>query len=427
MTGMASADELGRLDPADWERLQDLADRFEEAWQLGEAVALCEHLPPTGDSLRPAALAELIKIDLELRRRHNCPIALESYTQLLPELGAPPALAANLIYEEYCVRTRYGDKPKLTEYQSRFPRQFDRVLEMVQEQPPRGGERAVPARNVPPRDTLSDLIIQSGDGYRFIERIGAGTFGEVYRGEAPGGIPVAIKRLFKPMVAEEAQSELRALDLIKQFRHPFLLAVQAYWVAGGRLFVAMELADGNLRDRLTACRDSGQPGVPPAELLAYVTQAAQALDCLHGRQVLHRDIKPENVLVLQGFAKVSDFGLARAIEPNVEKGAEAGTPRYMAPESWNHQSCARSDQYALALCFAELRQGCFPFAGKAPAELRLDHLQQTPDLAGLAVRERNVVLRALAKNREERFETCQAFAESLRQALAFEGTPGVRF
>jgi hypothetical protein len=414
---MPSADDLGRLDPAEWERLQDLAERFEKAWQSGEPVALAEHLPPEDDALRAAALGELIKLDLELRHRHNCPIALESYAQLFPELGPPPALAPQLIYEEYCVRTRFGDKPKLPEYQSRFPKQFDRLLELVQEQPARGGERAVPARNVRPHDTMSDLIIQSGEGYRFIERIGAGTFAEVYRGEAPGGIPVAIKRLFKPMNADEAQRELHALDLIKTLRHPFLLAVQAYWVSGGRLFIAMELADGNLRDRLTACREQGLNGVPAAELLAYITQAAQALDFLHSRQVLHRDIKPENILVLQGYAKIADFGLARTAATVMDSAGGSGTPRYMAPEVWSGAGSPRSDQYGLALCYAELRQGRFPFAGDAIDETMMHHLESAPDLADVGDAERAVLLRALAKLPAERFASCQAFAEALRVAL----------
>jgi hypothetical protein len=414
---MPSADDLGRLDPAEWERLQDLAERFEEAWQSGEPVAVADHLPSADDPLRSAALIELIKIDLELRHRHNCPIALESYVQLFPEMGPPPALAPHFIYEEYCVRTRYGDKPKLTEYQSRFPKQFDRVLELVQEQPARGGERAVPARNIRPPDTMSDLIIQSGEGYRFIERIGAGTFAEVYRGEAPGGIPVAIKRLFKPMTADEAQRELHALDLIKTFRHPFLLAVQAYWVSGGRLFIAMELADGNLRDRLTACREQSLNGVPAPELLAYITQAAQALDFLHGRNVLHRDIKPENILVLQGYAKIADFGLARTAAAVMDSAGGSGTPRYMAPEVWTGSGSPRSDQYGLALCYAELRQGRFPFFGDTPEAARRDTLDATPDLSDVSVAERTVLESALAKNPVDRFENCQAFAEALRVEL----------
>jgi protein kinase-like protein len=415
---MPHADDLGRLDPADWDRLQDLAERFEDAWQSGEPVPLAEHLPPADDPLRPVALAELIKLDLEFRHRHNCPIALETYAQLFPELGPPPALAPHLIHEEYSVRTRFGDKPKLTEYQSRFPKQFDRVLELVQEQPARGGERAVPARNVRPHDTMSDLIIQSGEGYRFIERIGAGTFAEVYRGEAPGGIPVGIKRLFQPMTADEAQRELHALDLIKTFRHPFLLAVQAFWVSGGRLFIAMELADGNLRDRLAACRERGLSGVPAPELLAYITQAAQALDFLHSRDVLHRDIKPENILVLQGFAKIADFGLARTAAAVMESAGGSGTPRYMAPEVWTGAGSPRSDQYGLALCFAELRQGRFPFAGDTTDDVRRDALAAIPDLTDMSDPEQTVLLQALAKSPAERFASCQAFAEALRVALA---------
>src|SRR5205823_1809648 len=243
----------------------------------------------------------------------------------------------------------------LTEFQVRFPKQFDRVLELIQAQPIKTGERAVPIQNparVRPKDTLSDLVIQGGEGYRFIQRIGVGSFAEVYRGDAPGGIPVAIKRLFKPMDAEEAQRELQALDLLKQLRHPFLLATQAYWVSGGRLFIAMELADCNLRGRLIECRQDGRTGVPVTELLAYIVQAAQAIDFLHGRKVLHRDIKPENILLLQGFAKVSDFGLAReGSGSGVISSSGAGTPRYMAPEAWRQKGGRQSDQYGLALCY----------------------------------------------------------------------------
>jgi serine/threonine protein kinase len=268
---------------------------------------------------------------------------------------------------------------------------------------------------------MSDLIIQSGEGYRFIERIGAGTFAEVYRGEAPGGIPVAIKRLFKPMNADEAQRELHALDLIKTFRHPFLLAVQAYWVSGGRLFIAMELADGNLRDRLTTCREQGHHGVPTAELLAYITQAAQALDFLHGRQVLHRDIKPENILVLQGYAKIADFGLARTAAAVMDSAGGSGTPRYMAPEVWTGAGSPRSDQYGLALCYAEFRQGRFPFSGDTIDETMVDHLESAPDLVDVGDAEREALVRALAKQPAERFASCQALAEALRVALNEDG------
>src|SRR5262249_50871625 len=159
-----------------------------------------------------------------------------------------------------------------------------------------------------------------------------GAFAEVYRGTAPGGIPVAIKKIVHPIDRDEAKRELQSLELIKRLKHPFLLATHAFRLSSDRLYIVMELADGSLRDRLRGCPPGA--GVPPAELIAYMAQAAQALDYLHGQDVLHRDIKPENILLVQGYVKVGDFGLAPNLPGNQVSATGAGTPRYMAPEAW---------------------------------------------------------------------------------------------
>src|SRR5262249_49874409 len=105
------------------------------------------------------------------------------------------------------------------------------------------------------------------ENYKLIERIGNGTFGEVWRAEAPGGIEVAVKIIFRPISDKEARRELEALDLIKRLRHPYLLQTQAYWMVDDRLHIAMELADGSLRDRYKECRKQGLPSIPLAELI----------------------------------------------------------------------------------------------------------------------------------------------------------------
>src|SRR4051812_9003300 len=114
---MTPPDDLGRLAPHEWEQLQDLADRFEEAGQRGESIDWEQYLPPAGDRLRPVALHELIKIDLEIRQRRHQGLRLETYLQKFPELGQPQALSPRLIYEEYRTRQLYGDKPALAEYE----------------------------------------------------------------------------------------------------------------------------------------------------------------------------------------------------------------------------------------------------------------------------------------------------------------------
>src|SRR5262249_60907786 len=81
-----------------------------------------------------------------------------------------------------------------------------------------------------------------GGGYTLFRKIGSGSFGEVWRAAAPGGIPVAVKILFRAIDHEEVQRELHSLDLTGRLRHPFLLQTQSYWIHHGRLCIAMELA-----------------------------------------------------------------------------------------------------------------------------------------------------------------------------------------
>jgi hypothetical protein len=181
----------------------------------------------------------------------------------------------------------------------------------------------------------------------------------------------------------------------------------------------MDLADGSLRDRLKACRKAGVPGIPPQELLGYLGEAAEALDYLHASGVLHRDIKPDNILLFQGHARLADFGLARMLEATTLQHATlAGTPAYMAPEVWRGLVNEHSDQYSLAASYVELRlsRGLFPQGNLV--QLMQDHAEHQPDLAPLPAAEREVLLRAVAKEPGQRYATCREFHQALARALA---------
>jgi serine/threonine protein kinase len=439
---MSGPTKLGDLTSADWDRVQALLDRFEGAWRDGTEPDPAAFLPPPGDPLRRLVLQELVKSDLEARWRRGRGQPLEHYLQRFPELGPAADLPPALVWEEYRVRRGHGDAPPLESYRARFPAQFPDLERRAREEPvPPTARPAVTARSAPAPAAGSNIslgiaptatpgisfgmasagsTLPIGGGYRLAERLGRGTFGEVWRAQAPGGVEVAIKLIFRPIDHEEAQRELDSLNLIKNLNHPFLIQTHAFWSLEDRLMIVMELADGSLRDRLKACAG----GIPADELLRALRQTCEALDYLHGKNILHRDIKPDNVLLREGYVKVADMGLARLLQTQRSfSGTTCGSPVYMAPEVWSGRTAAASDLYSLAATYVELRRGRPLFRSPNMMELMVQHLQRAPDLDGLAPAEQSVLLRALAKAPADRQPSCLEFYRDLEQALAPPGPP----
>jgi serine/threonine protein kinase len=259
-------------------------------------------------------------------------------------------------------------------------------------------------------------------GYRILGRLGSGTNGEVFRALAPGGVEVAIKRLRHPLDDKGARRELQALELIRSLRHPFLLQTHAYQVEDDRLNIVMELAEGSLLDRFEERRRAGLPGISADELLCYEAEAAEALDYLHANGVLHRNIKPSNILLLNGHAKVADFGLAPGLAAAQSSALPLGTPLYMAPEVWRGEVGVHSDQYSLAAVFAEMARGKRIYGGGNSQQLFEQHLGGAPDLAGFPEKVQTVLRRALAKDPNSRYSTCTEFIRALSEAQLPAGT-----
>lgn len=251
-------------------------------------------------------------------------------------------------------------------------------------------------------------------GYTLCEQIGSGGYGEVWRADAPGGLSKAIKFVYGKLDEERANCELKALNRIKEVRHPFLLSLERIEVVDGQLVIITELADMSLKDRFHQCRESGLPGIPRDELIVYLRDAADALDYMSETHSLqHLDVKPENLLIVGGRVKVADFGLVREIADKTVSLLGGMTPIYASPESFQGRPSRYSDQYSLAIVYQDMLTGILPFPGKSAVQLTSQHLHSRPRLTPLPAMDQAPIARALSKDPAERFSNCRELIEAL--------------
>lgn len=257
-------------------------------------------------------------------------------------------------------------------------------------------------------------------GYRLLERLGGGGFGEVWKAEAPGGIFKAIKFVFGNLESSgedevRARQELKALNRVKTVRHPYILSLERYDIIDGQLLIVMELADRNLWDRFKECRSQGLPGIPRDELMRYMEECAEALDLMNEQyQLQHLDIKPQNLFLVYNHVKVADFGLVKDLEGMRAVITGGITPVYAAPETFDGEVTRFCDQYSLAIVYQELLTGRRPFTGVNVQQLILQHLTAAPVLDPLPAGDRDAIARSLAKKPDDRFPSCFELVKALK-------------
>jgi serine/threonine-protein kinase len=272
----------------------------------------------------------------------------------------------------------------------------------------------------------SDLLLtlRGGVPTRYVvdREIGRGGMAAVFLArDTKHDRPVAIKVLRPELGASlGAERFLFEIRVAARLQHPHILPLYDSGEADGLLFYVMPYVEGeSLRDLLLR---EGRLPVPDAARITI--DVAQALHYAHAVGIVHRDIKPENILLSQGYAVVTDFGVARAIEAAgsdmlTQPGVAVGTPTYMSPEQMSGEAVdGRSDLYALGCVLFEMLVGHPPFTAPTPLAVLARHLTKpVPDVAtlvpGLPPSLDLLLRRSLAKNAGERFSTGAALAEAL--------------
>lgn len=269
---------------------------------------------------------------------------------------------------------------------------------------------SVPADSQTPTDPSTINLA----GYELQSLLGSGGYGEVWKAVGPGGFPKAVKILYGHRDGEHAESELKALNRMRDLRHPFLLNIERVEVCNNRLVVVTELADCNLNERFEACTAEGRMGIPRDELLGYLRDAADALDFMYNEHGLqHLDIKPDNLLLQGNYVKLADFSLAKDVSMANVSLINGFTPLYASPELFEGRPGQHSDQYSLAIVYQMMLTGQAPFNGRNAAQLTSQHLRSQPDLLPLALADRPVIARALSKTASARYSCCREMIDEL--------------
>jgi eukaryotic-like serine/threonine-protein kinase len=275
------------------------------------------------------------------------------------------------------------------------------------------------------------FIGQKLGDYLIMALLGKGGMARVYRGVDPNLDRVAAIKVIEPGVAgdpEYTRRFKREAQAVAKLNHPNIVTIFQFGHDRGIYYMAMAFIDGIDVEQLIQNYRRDNVRLAYDALLKITSQITSALDYAHGQGVIHRDVKPGNIMITaQGRAYLTDFGLVRDMAiPTM--GEIFGSPSYISPEQAINSAKAvpQSDIYSLGVVIYEILVGRVPFVGDNPTDTALMHIEQLPPPPSqfnsrLHPAIEAVILKALAKNINERYQTGAELFSALRQAVKISG------
>jgi serine/threonine protein kinase len=272
---------------------------------------------------------------------------------------------------------------------------------------------------------MEDLTGKQLGSYRIIAPLGEGGMAAVFKAYQAGVDRYVALKILPRYFASDPQFVGRfeqEAKVLANLLHPYILPVHDYGEANGYTYIVMPFVEsGTLADLL-----KGGPLLLP-QMRRIISQVGDALDYAHSRGVIHRDVKPSNVLIDQrGNCLLTDFGIAKMVQGSIHftrTGGIVGTPAYMSPEQIQGEELdGRSDVYSLGIMLYEMATGRPPYRAETPPAILVKHLHDPlpPPRslnATLPDAVERVILKSLAKRREDRYSSAADMVRALQLAI----------
>jgi serine/threonine protein kinase len=273
---------------------------------------------------------------------------------------------------------------------------------------------------------MENLIGKRLGSYQLVSQLGKGGMGVVYKAYDTKLARYVALKVLPPRYALDTVFVSRFWQEAKaaaNLEHPHIIPIYNYGEYDGYHYIAMRLVRAGSLARLL----HGQT-LELEQIYHILNQVGSALDYAHSREIIHRDVKPDNILISRrSGCLLTDFGIAKLLESTAhltQTGSSLGTPTYMSPEQFRGQEDidGRSDIYSLGVVAYEMATGRPPFTGNTIQAIQLKHLNEAPPSPrklnpSLPRAAEEILLKALAKERDKRYASASEMAQALQAVL----------